>query len=115
MMGFLSRPALKRPALALMLGTVLLLIAAGCGGGDDKQVTGLVLEAVDRNLAEIELLRIRDDDGKVWEFSTEGNVGITAAHLRQHRLSGERIIVTYREVGGRLIASDLKDADGPGG
>ena len=94
------------------MGTALLLIGAGYGGGGEKQVTGLVLVAVERNLAEIELLRVRDGDGRTWEFSTDGPVGTTAAHLRQHRLTGERVVVTYREVGGRLVASDVAD---PGG
>ena len=82
---------------------------AACGGGGDKQVTGLVLEAVGRNFNEIEVLRLRDDDGRVWEFSTDGPVGISAAHLRQHQVAGETILVTYREEGGRLIAVDVSD------
>ena len=91
----------------------LLIIAAACGGGD-KQVTGLVLEAVDRSLTEIELIRLRDDDGRVWEFSTEGPVGISAAHLLQHQLAGEKVLVTYREEDGRLIAVDVRDAPAGG-
>ena len=96
-------------ALAVAVVVPLLLIAA-CGGGGDKEVTGLVLEAVERDLVEIELLRVRDDDGRVWEFSTEGTVGVSAAHLRQHQLAGEKVLVTYREERGRLIAVDVRDA-----
>ena len=92
----------------------MLLFLAACGGGE-QQVTGLVLETVERNLAEIELLRLRDDGGGVWEFSTEGPVGTSAAHLRQHQLAGEKIVVTYREEGGRLVAVDVKDVADPGG
>lgn len=91
----------------------MLLIVAACGGAD-KQVTGLVLEVVERSPTEIESLRLRDDGGSVWEFSTEGYVGTSATHLKLHQVAGERIIVTYREVGGRLIASDVKDAAGSG-
>jgi len=108
-MRLVGRPAVDKLALA----AALLLIVAACGGGE-KQVTGLVLEAVERSLTEIELLRLRDDDGMVWEFSTQGPVGATAAHLRQHQLAGQRIVVKYREAGGRLIALEVKDADGPG-
>ncbi len=108
MMEILGRPALKKLALAVVVVAPLLLIAAACGGGD-QQVTGLVLEAVERDLTEIELLRVRDDDGRVWEFSTEGPVGVSAAHLRQHQLAGEKVLVTYREEGGRLIAVDVGD------
>ncbi len=109
MMEILGRPALKKMALAVVVVGPLLLIAAACGGGD-KEVMGLVLEAVERDLAEIELLRVRDDDGRVWEFFTEGPVGVSAAHLRQHQLAGERVLVTYREEGGRLIAVAVGDA-----
>jgi len=113
-MAFIDRPAIPKMAMAVLSGTALLVIATGCGGGE-KQVTGLVLEALERNFSEIESLRVRDDDGRVWEFSTEGAVGASAAHLRQHQLAAERVVVTYREDGGRLIAIDVKDAGGPSG
>ena len=108
MMEILRKPASKKMTLAVAVAAPLLLIAAACGGGD-KDVTGLVLEAVERDLAEIELLRVRDDDGRVWEFFTEGPVGANAAHLRQHQLAGEKVLVTYREEGGRLIAVAVGD------
>ena len=100
--------------MAVAVATALLLIAGACGGGD-KQVTGLVLEVAGRDVIEIESLRLRDDDGRVWEFATEGPVGLSAAHLRQHQLAGEKVVVTYRAKDGRLIASDIRDAPSPGG
>ena len=109
-MRFVGWPAMKKLAGGMMAGALLLLVAAACRGDSDKQMAGLVLEAVERNLVEIELLRVRDEDGRVWEFTTEGNVGISAAHLRQHLLLGERVSVTYRREGGRLIAMDVGDA-----
>ncbi|MCH7842736.1 MAG: hypothetical protein IID01_08225 [Chloroflexi bacterium] len=96
------------------MAAAVLFIAVACGGGGEKVVTGLVVEAVERNLAEIELLRVRDGDGRVWEFSTEGSVGISAAHLRQHQVLGEKVTVTYKEKDGRLIAVDVRDAVAPG-
>ena len=111
MMEILGRPAANGKTLRMAsaaLAAALLLIAAACGGGD-QQVTGLVLEVVGRGLAEIESIRLRDDDGRVWEFSTDGPVGTNAAHLRQHQLAGERVSVTYREEGGRLIAVAVGD------
>ena len=104
---------IKPFALAAIMTAVLLVIVVACSGGGEQKVEGLVLEAVERNLAEIELLRLRDDDGKVWVFATEGPVGTSAAHLRQHQVAGERVLVTYREIGGRLIALDVRDASGP--
>ena len=91
-------------------GVCLLLVSVTCGGGGgEKTVTGLVLEAVERNIVEIELLTVRDRFGKTWEFTTEGNVGISAAHLKQHQVLGEGVVVAYKEEGGRLIATDIRD------
>ena len=98
--------------LGLKLGlaaAAVLLVAVACGGGE-KTVTGIVLEAVERDLVEIELLRVRDADGRVFEFTTKGPVGINAAHLRQHQVLGERVVVTYTEENGSLIATDVSDA-----
>ena len=107
-----GRPAAGKMAVAVVAASLLVLVA--CGGGD-RQVTGLVLEVAGRDVIEIESLRLRDDDGRVWEFFTEGPVGLSAAHLRQHQLPGEKVVVTYQVKDGRLIASDIRDAPGPGG
>jgi hypothetical protein len=97
--------------LGLKLGlaaAAVLLVAVACGGGE-KTVTGRVLEAVERDLVEIGLLRVRDADGRIFEFTTKGPVGINAAHLRQHQVLGERVVVTYTEENGSLIATDVRD------
>ncbi len=39
---------------------------------------------------------------------------MTAAHLRQHQVLGEKVTVTYKEKDGRLIAVDVRDAVAPG-
>ena len=104
----------KRLVSALAAGMAVLLFAAACGGDSEKTVTGLIVEAVERDLVEIELLRVRDDDGKVWTFSTEGPVGINAAHLRQHQVLGEKVVVTYSAYRGDLIATGVRDLIAPG-
>ena len=91
-----------------LAAAAVFLVAVACGGGE-KTVTGIVLEAVERDMVEIELLRLRDADGRVFEFTTKGPVGINAAHLRQHQVLGERVVVTYTEENGSLIATDVRD------
>ena len=103
----------KRLALSFVAAAGLVLLAAACGGNGEKTVTGRVLSAVERNLAEIETLTLRGEDGNVWKFVTEGPVGTSAAHLRQHQLGGEPVIVTYHEANGRLVATHVRDAAGP--
>ena len=72
-------------------------------------VSGIVVEAVDRDLAEIETLRIRDGDGRVWAFTTEGPLEKNGAHLRLHQVLGQTIEVQYVERAGRLVAVALRD------
>jgi hypothetical protein len=72
-------------------------------------MTGDVLEALARNPAEIELLWVRDTDGKLWEFATAGPIGIDAAHLLVHRDIGAGVEVVYLEKEGRLIALQVND------
>ena len=112
MIRAISGPGLNK--LASVTVAVLLVALACGGGGGGKTVTGTVLEAVERNLVEIELLRVRDRAGRVWDFTTEGNVGISAAHLRQHQVLGDGIVVMYEEKDGRLIATDIRDLPAPG-
>ena len=112
-MAITGRLGPRNLALAAAAGAAVLLITVACGGGGEKVVTGLVIEAVERDLVEIELLRVRDSDGKIWEFSTEGPVGISAAHLRQHQVLGESVVVAYTEYRGSLIATDVSDAPAP--
>ena len=63
----------------------------------------------DRNLAEIEILRIRDSEGRVWTFSTDGPLEKNGAHLRLHQVLGETIEVAYEERAGQLFATSLQD------
>ena len=98
----------SRLALASIASACVLLIAVACCGGE-KTVTGLVLEVVGRNLVEIELLRVRDRSGRIWEFTTEGNIGISAAHLKQHQVLGQGVVVVYNEEDGQSIASEVRD------
>ena len=100
------------PALALV-GAALALFAA-CGGeggvnGDLKQVRGHIVEVAVRNIAEFETLTIRDDSGRSYTFVSEGFTGFTPSHLREHRLFGDSVLVTYREEEGRLVAVKTED------
>ncbi len=89
------------------LGALVVCLAA-CNG-EPGVVRGTIAEAIDRDLAEIETLRIRDSDGRVWTFTTEGPLEKNAAHLRLHQVLGQTIEVRYEERGGRLIAIALRD------
>ena len=72
-------------------------------------VRGVIVEVLDRDLAEIETLRIRDSDDRMWTFTTEAALEKNGAHLRLHQVLGQSIEVQYEERDGRLIAIGLRD------
>ena len=101
------------PPAALVAAAFLLLfsmVAVGCdGSGEELQVRGQVVEVVPRSFSEVETLRIRDEAGRIYRFETEGFVGFTPSHVREHQLLGQSLLVTYVKKGERLVAVALAD------
>ena len=107
--------------MALAAGLLLALLAAGgfgCGGGGGAEaglVRGLIVEVVDRtppdaaSPPEIATLRIRDAEGRLWTFTTDGPLDKDGAHLRLHQLLGETILALYERRNGRLVLTALRD------
>jgi hypothetical protein len=56
---------------------------------------------------------LRTNDGQLIEMSAEGNIGITAGHLREHMTLAEPVAVTVRYDGNRVIATYVDDAASP--
>lgn len=102
------------PKLATMVWLALaiaLVAGAGCSGGDTDSgvVRGFVVEVVDRSITEVEKLSIRDDTGRLWTFTTEGDLGMSGSHLRLHGVQGESVLVAWTEKDGRLVATRFRD------
>ncbi len=107
---------MKNLMLIIAASLTISLVAVACGGdSDEKTVTGRVVDVIARSIAELESLTVREADSQIWEFITTGPVGMTPGHLRQHQASGDKITVTYRKIGGQLVASDVQDAVVPEG
>ena len=102
----------RRLAAVSIAGACLLVLAVSCGGGE-KTVTGMVTDVVERNLSEVELLRVRDRFDNTWEFTTLRNIGMSPAHLKQHQVLGQGVLVVYKTIGGRLVASEIRDLATP--
>jgi hypothetical protein len=107
--------------LSLPLGVsvasfVVLALVLGCGGGGaaaspeaTEQVRGRVVEVVTRNITEVETLRIRDESGRLWAFTTEAFAGFTPSHLREHQLFGQSVVVSYVKKDSQLVAVNITD------
>ena len=102
----------RRLAAVSVAGACLLVLAVSCGGGE-KTVTGMVTDVVERNLSEVELLRVRDRSDNIWEFTTSGNIGMSPAHLKQHQVLGQGVLVVFKRIGGRLVVSKIRDLATP--
>ena len=92
----------------------MLLLVGACGGGptgveSPRQVRGVIVLVTPRSLTEVETLRIRDGDGKVWTFTTQGPVDFTPSHLREHQLLGQAVLVTYVAKADTLVAVKIED------
>ncbi len=70
---------------------------------------GQVIAVTARSFSELESLIIRDENGREYAFETEGFVGFTPSHVREHQLLGLSLLVTYIERGDRKIAVGLAD------
>ncbi len=67
------------------------------------------MEVVARNITEVETLRLLGEDGQEYRFTSEGFVGFTPSHLREHQLFGQPVIVSYVQKGGQLVAVAITD------
>ncbi len=73
------------------------------------RIQGRVLEVVARNITEVETLRLLGEDDREYHFTSEGFVGFTPSHLREHQLFGQPVIVNYVQKGGQLVAVAITD------
>lgn len=67
------------------------------------------MEVVPRSFSELASLTIRDHRGRLYTFETEGFVGFTPSHVREHQFLGQSLLVTYERRGQALIALRLED------
>ncbi len=102
----------RRPIAALLISAVLLVVVAGCGQGETAgsshgdgyslypklpDVTGRIdrVEAQPANPRYFSILQITDGEGQSWQFSSDGWVGVSVGHLKDHQIQGTPVTVWY--------------------
>ncbi|MEE8331988.1 MAG: hypothetical protein V3R84_09475 [Acidimicrobiia bacterium] len=93
------------------IAAVALVALVACGGSD-KAVEGRLAE-VDSDLLVVRSFALLTDDGERLEFKVEAGAtfhGGPIAHIRDHLLSGESVVVFYEERGGDLVATGVEDS-----
>ncbi len=96
-------------ANALFILVMALLFSLSCGEGL-SEVEGLVTSVEARSVVELERFTIEDEEGRVFTFTTEGFIGFTPSHFREHMVLAEPVRVRYRKDGDTLIAAFVEDA-----
>ena len=119
--SFLGNPITSalRWAVALGFATLLACLLAcgserpsgggGHGDGDSlfprlPRVTGNIdfVDAHPDNPRHFRVLHITDAEGREWRFHSEGWVGVSVGHLKDHQIQGSAVTVWYEEQPGEI-------------
>ncbi|MBO54176.1 MAG: hypothetical protein CL886_00790 [Dehalococcoidia bacterium] len=101
----------------LLLPTMLtLLVTASCitnnledASETIQEVRGQVLEVTPRNVSQFETLKIQAQDGQIYQFKSDTFTGFTPAHIKEHQLFGQTLLVRFISRDGVLVAITLED------
>ena len=93
---------------ALVSATVLL----GACRPDTRPTVlrGLIVDMQAASFAQIASFTLRTDGGDFVDMTVEGDIGITASHLREHMALADPVAVTVRYEGSHVIATRIDDA-----
>ena len=83
--------------------------SGGHGDGDSlfprlPKVTGHIdrVESDPDNPRHFRILRITDAEGQAWQFGSEGWVGVSVGHLKDHQIQGTPVTVWYEKQTGEI-------------
>ena len=109
-MGISRRQVLAGLAVAAwMLAAVPTTLAACRQQPRPTRYDGLVVEMQAASILQVASLTLRTDGGILVEMVVEGDVGITASHLREHMALAEPVTVTVRHADNLIIATRIDD------
>ena len=103
--------------LRLVLVSLAALTAvAGCtpdaGSDVPEEVTGVVTKVQSSGLTEVEQFTVRTESGELYDIRVdeETELAFPPAHLNEHRVSGEPVVVELENRSGTLYATLVDDA-----
>lgn len=74
-----------------------------------EAIQGRVISVVAENISEVRSFEVQLQSGEIYSFKTDGFIGFTPSHIKEHQITGEPVIVTYIERNGAFIASKITD------
>jgi len=90
-------------------------VVSALGQAPRQTERGLVIAVDSSGLTDVRGFTIRTDDGRTVVFrigALENGAQFAPGHLLEHRATGVKIVVTYRQENGELVAIRLEDAPG---
>ena len=97
----------------LLLGFACAAIVVACEP-TLQQETGVVIDVDSPALGRVDSFVLLNGDGERLTFDTtelEFRSEFPAPHLAEHRVIGDRIVVTYKSDGDRLVVTQLDDRE----
>ena len=108
---------MKRWLIFAVVAGAVAVVSVGCSSStpaNANQIEGVISE-VTGDLTEIQSFVILDDEGKSHLFTPEQGLvfyGGPLSHLRDHIITGERVVVTFEEAAyGSMTAVLIEHAD----
>jgi hypothetical protein len=101
--------------IAIAVVAVAFVVVSAFGQSPRQTATGLVIAVDSSGLTDVRGFTIRTDDGRTVVFrigALENGAQFPPGHLLEHRATGVKIVVTYRQGNGELVAIRLDDAPG---
>lgn len=101
--------------LAIAVLALGFVVVSAFGQAPRQAETGLVTAVDASSLTNVRGFTIRTDDGRTVVFrigALENGAQFAPGHLLEHRATGVKIVVTYRQENGELVAIRLEDAAG---
>jgi hypothetical protein len=95
--------------LALLAAVQFSILVACRQESRPARYDGLIVEMQAASILQIASFTLRTDDGALVELVVEGDVGMTASHLREHMALADPVTVTVRYADGLTIATRIED------
>ena len=120
--SWVSKRLTRRPAMAVLLGLILVggLVGAGLAARPQPDPTpavrGVLVDLQASSLVHATRITLRADDGQLWTFQVDAEVALnreepqSASHLRQHMAFGDPMRVRYRQTADGPLAVRIIDA-----
>ena len=101
--------------LLITAGAIVVVLLSTFGQAPSQTETGLVVAVDSSGLTNVRGFSIRTHDGRTVAFKVgvlENGAEFPPGHLLEHAATGVRVVVTYRQENGVLVAIRLDDAPG---